>query len=141
MGGFDETIAAALLNLAFGVATGPVFTGPAMLRLVSTVPTETSAATELPGGGGYTTGGIDLTGLISSASSSVIALPNTPIALNNSSGADWTIAGWELYDSSSPAVRWEWDTWDTPDGLPVTVPDGTPFNIPTGAIQFDVVPG
>lgn len=141
MGGFDEAVAAQVLNLVFCVASAPVFTGPPMLRLVSTAPTETTAGTELPGGGGYTTGGIDLTGKISSASTSLISLPNAVITLNNTSGADWTIAGWEAYDSSDPAVRLAFDTWDTDDGLPVTVPSGTPFNIPVGGIQFDLVPG
>ncbi len=140
MGGFDATQGARLLNTAFGVSTPILFTAPGALRLVSTAPTSTTSGTELPNGGGYVTGGVSLAANpFMSTSGLLITGPTSAITLANSSGNDWTIAGWELWDADP--LRWAWDIWDTPDGQPLTVPDGQVFTIPAGAIQFDLVPG
>lgn len=140
MGSLDATQGARLLNTAFGVSTPILFTGPPSLRLVSTPPTPTAGGTELPNGGGYVTGGISLAAnLFMPTSGLLITGPTSDITLTNSSGNDWTVAGWELWDADP--LRWALDTWDTDDGQPLTVPDGGVLTIPAGGIQFDLVPG
>ena len=80
--------------------------------------------TELPNGGGYTTGGAEI--VMSSASSQQSQGPASLITWTNTSGSSWSIVGGELWDSSGSPRRFLFGDWA---GEPISVPNGYAFQI------------
>lgn len=132
MSSLDQTESNAVLDGLVGTASAPTPTLPMKLRVTSTAPTATSDGTELPGGGGYTTGGVAITFASASAGA---AATSAQILLTNSSGSSWTAAGVELWDSAGSPKRW-W--WGTITGGPLTIPNGDALLFAAGAITASI---
>ena len=105
---------------------------PMKVKLVSTSSTAAASGTELSGTG-YTTGGQALSAASTSSSSgSSVTLPASS-ALNwtNSSGAPWTVQGFEVTASDGARV-WVGDF----NGAPITIASGNTFQIPVAGITL-----
>jgi hypothetical protein len=110
--------------LATSSFTAPV-TG-VKVRLDSTAPTAAASGTELPNGGGYTTGGLACT--FTSASGGT-ASSSAALAWNNTGGTPWTIVGIEINDYSGN--RFLYGTWMS---APITIAPSNSFTVPVGSI-------
>lgn len=120
-----------VLNALLGTAS---FTAPVTgikVRLDSTAPTSSASGTELPNGGGYTTGGT----ACSFTSASGGSASNTTTLTWTNSGSTWTITGLELNDFSGN--RFLYGTWMS---APISVAFGNSFSVPAGAIIANAAP-
>lgn len=129
MGAIDNAVCDAVLNAMNGNGTFTAAVAPINLRLGSTAPTGSSDMTELPNGGGYTTGGAEI-GMNSAASNQATG-PTSTITWVNSSGSAWSIVGGETWDSSGSPRRMFYGTWS---GQPISVPNGYAFQVPIGNV-------
>ena len=115
-----------VLNALLGTSS---FTAPVTgvkVRLDSTAPTATASGTELPNGGGYTTGGLACTFTSATAGE---AASVTALAWNNTGGSSWTIVGLEINDYS--ANRFLYGTWES---APITIAPSNSFTVPVASI-------
>ena len=107
-----------------------VSSGGIVVRLGSNAPTPATRMTELPGGGGYTTGGQVCA--FNSASNATITNSST-VTWTNTSGLDWLIVGVELWDRAIQPNRWLQADWN---GSPVRIATGNSFVVLPGALDI-----
>lgn len=127
----DSTRVNSVLGAMLGINAFPTFTTAAHVRLGSTAPASTTNMTELPGGSGYTAGG--LTATFSIAASAKAQGPGTALSWTNT-GASWSVVGIEIWDSAGTPLRWFWGTWT---GQPITVANGNTFSVAANAVTLD----
>lgn len=125
-----------ILDLTLGTSAPTMFTTPAKVRLTTTVPTNTTAGTELTGTG-YTAGGTSLAGnTFSAASAGATTGPaTTALSWTNGSGGAWSIVGVEIWDSAGSPLRWWYGTFT---GQPISVANGNTFQIAVGALSVSL---
>ena len=105
----------------------PSLTMPLKARLATTASTATAAGTELPGSGGYTTGGAPFVGTAfstSTAGSAVTGPVANVISWVNTGASTWQLVSIDLTDTA--AIREWWGLWN---GQPVPVIVGNTFQI------------
>lgn len=122
----DSSDANAVLNARYGKVTYTAVTG-IHIRLGSTTPTASTPMTELPGTGGYTTGGTLTTW--NSASAQAITNSGTPSWI--ASGTSWSIVGIEIWDIAGTPLRHSWGTWT---GQPISITSGNTFGVAAAAV-------
>lgn len=121
-----------ILDLTLGTSTPTMFTTPGKLRLTTTVPTNTTAGTELTGTG-YVAGGTSLAGnTFGAAAAGQATGPGTsPISWTNGSGGAWSIVGGEIWDSAGSPLRWWFGSFN---GQPISVAIGNAFQVAVNGI-------
>ena len=137
-GGKDQALVSNVLNGTLPTASGgkptpftQYATGAAMLlRLNSTLSTAVAQGTQLPSGGGYTTGGAALGASTPSSAGSAVTLPAAVTSWTNSSGSAWSVASADVTDSAA-ARTW----WGPFNGQPIAVSNGNIFQVPANAIS------
>jgi hypothetical protein len=137
-GGKAQGLVSNVLNATLPTATGgkpTAFTnystaGAMLMRINSTASTAAAAGTELPNGGGYTTGGAALGASAPSTSGSAVTLPASTMAWTNGSGSSWTAASTDITDSA-PTRAW-WGPWN---GAPITIAIGNTFQVAANAVS------
>ena len=142
MAAIDQTMVSNILNatLPTGTSGAPgsfsALGGSAMkIRLNSTASTAAAAGTELPNGGGYTTGGQAVPGAsTASASGGSVTLPHGgSLSWPNSSGSSWTIVSLDV-TASTGTRAW----FGNFTGQPITVASGNTFQITADAITVSL---
>lgn len=138
MAAIDNTMVSNMLNATTptGASGAPgsfsAVGGTAMkVRLNSTASTASAPGTELPNGGGYTTGGqaVPAASAPSSAGSAVTLPASSVMNFVNASGSAWTIVSADL--TSSAGTRTWFGNWN---GQPITIANGNTFQIGIGGI-------
>jgi hypothetical protein len=125
-----------ILDLTLGTSAPTMFTTPAKVRLTTTVPTATTAGTELTGTG-YTATGTSLAGnTFTAASAGATTGPGTTaLSWTNGSGGAWSIVGVEIWDSAGTPLRWWYGSFT---GQPISVANGNTFQIAVGALSVSL---
>lgn len=105
---------------------------PLKIRLTITQPTATVPGTELPNGGGYTTGGLTITfgGLVGTATGAVCYNTGS-LSWTNSGVASWVLLGLELWDAA-PTRK----AFGLLDDQPLTISPGSPLTFAAQSIGW-----
>jgi hypothetical protein len=136
MPAWDQGTAIMLLNGASGQSSYVATTAPVYLRLMISAPTSPVTGTELPGGGGYTTGGKIITwGAPTGTPSGAIMLNTNALTWTNSGVASWTLVGLELWDSAGTPKRLAYGLWDD---QPLTIGPGSPFPVAIAGLGWAI---
>ena len=134
MAAIDQAMVSKMLNSTTSATAFTTLTAGFKVRLNSGTSTPSAAGTELPNGGGYTTGGQTSTApfATTSAAGSNVTIPHTAILTwTNSSGSAWTINSIDLTDGAG--VR----TWfGNVNGAPITVANGNTFQFAVDSITI-----
>jgi len=106
--------------------------GGITVRLGSNAPTASTRMVELPGGGGYVTGGQVCA--FNTASNATVTNSST-VLWTNSSSFPWYIVGVELWDRANQPNRWLQADWN---GSPVHVAYGNSFAVIPGSLEISM---
>lgn len=137
----DQTAVSNVLNATLPTATGgkpgsfTAYSSSAamLIRLNSTLSTASASGTQLPNGGGYTTGGTALGQSTASSSGSAVTLPASLTSWTNSSGSPWTIESIDITDSAGTR------TWfGAVTGQPITVAIGNTFAFAANSVSVSL---
>lgn len=121
-----------VLNAVLQVSSYPSVSS-AKIRLGSTIGSAGSAMTELPNGGGYSTGGLAITFASASGQSSS---NSGSLNWNNTSGIAWNIEGLEIWDTAGTPIRHLFGSWT---GQPINVASGNSFTVPASGVTCSLV--
>jgi hypothetical protein len=127
----DQAIAQMVLKGLFGVANFVNVTTPTNVKLTITVPTATVPGTELPNGGGYTTGGQAVTfGNLTAISTGYQIFNTGAFSWTNSGSAAWVLCGTEAWYSTTRIA------FSVIDGQPMTIGVGSPASWAANALCY-----
>lgn len=106
------------------------YTLPLKCRFQSTLSTATSQGTEFTASGGYTAGGVSLSGLFSTAAASAAKASTGAVTVSNAPAGTW--AGIEITDSNATPKRMNFGPTTS---LAKTVNAGDTVTVPSGQLQ------
>lgn len=133
MPALDQNTALMLFGGLTGTSPYVATVLPLKCRLTINAPTASVPGTELSGPG-YTAGGLTVTfGNLTLTATGATCSNTTSLNWTNNGSAAWSIAGLELWDSSSTPVRKAYGLWD---GQPFAIGPGSPFNVAIAAITW-----
>lgn len=137
MPALDQNTAYNQLQGLTGQAAYTATVTPLNLRLMMSAPTASVTGTELPNGGGYTTGGKNITfGAFTLTLTGATCSNTGAITWTNGGSSAWTIVGLEIWDSSGTPVRKAYGLWDN---QPVIIGPGSQFPVAANALNW-VIP-
>jgi hypothetical protein len=136
MAAIEQAMVSKILNSTTSATAFTTLTTGFKVRLNTTASTASAAGTEVPSGGGYTTGGQTSTApfATTSAAGSAVTIPHTAILTwTNSSGSNWGLVSIDLTDGAG--VR----TWfGNINGQPVNVANGNTFQFALDSISISL---